>query len=1032
MWKLIYILFFILYTLAVPAQEKRNVASPELSSQNYILILSSYQYDNPYTTAITKKLQYYLEQENPGLIFRTVYASLDIQQTMLASRLNMQKAFGQARLTPGVLLPRILVLVGDESWMLYRIMNLRGKWGKVPVVLCGVNPKIHKDYTNFFFLASFADSLMISIPESAKQLQVTGVLKDNVSYNASIFMHKMMPSLKEIVYISGGNYSDEYAWQEEQKNLSALYPELKLSYFNRRLISAEEICHYTDQLSCDSAAILFHSYPGFLSSLKLPAFSLRDGGPGNNEIVGGYFTSSDQYARQTASLVMRIYNGSPVSELPFQYVQNHHFYLNAQAPYLPQSNWEPKELPGLIYYNVPQPFVIRHLRLIAMILLIAVIGATSFLIFRKTRRYQSHIQTLLKKYKVLHEKFQTIYDNMPVALLIFNEQGKLMKMNPTAKRLQKNWNIKNPETLKLFQDIVTDKRLQEKIHQQENINRILPIQQGKFQPRPSELYEDSCEYFRLVIRYIPDEIHNAGNILVMLIDNTEIYSEKINHKRMRSIFNFAMNKAAIGVAEYNLYSKTGVATDWWRKNMNLQEKTKPESYSIYRYLAPEDQKTIRQFFKDAYEGKREEFSGEIRVLHKDGSVHYLREQIKVMEFRPENGQVWLAELNQNIDKEKKYATEIQASIAKAQEAERLKNTFIANMSHEIRSPLNAIVGFSNLMLNTQDITLRSEMIHHIEESNETLLRLVNDIIDLSKIESGTMTFAFSVIDMNALLRDLDAMFQLKANQKHLQLECICPQEELYIHSDKIRLRQVISNFISNAIKFTTIGSICVGYQLENKKLYVYVRDTGIGIPGDQVSKIFNRFYRADKTYQGYGLGLSIAQAVIEGLKGEIGVESEQGKGSTFWFRIPVEIIKNNSPANKLANEMYFSELPANQHPRLLIVEDNESNFLLMHFMLRECFYITHAWNGEEAVELYRKGQYDLILMDIKMPKKNGYQATQEIRALSSQVPIIATTAYAFSKDETLALNNGFNAFLAKPLKKQTLLDTIYYWLNHAN
>ena len=1025
----ILLIFYSWMTVAgvTPSQEIK------ISGQNYILILCAYQYENPYATAITKKIQHNLEQANPELIFRTVYGSLDIQQTMLASRLNMQKAFGQGRLTSKVFIPRVLVLVGDESWMLYRIMNLRGKWEKVPVVLCGVNAQIQKDYSNFFSRGSFADSLMIPLSQSVKNLQVTGILKDNVSLNVVTFMHKIFPALREIVYISRGDYSDEYAWQEQQQAFVNNLPRVKRSYFNQRLVSSDSIIQYINNLSSDSAAILFNTRPSFLPSLKLPAFALRDGGTENDDVIGGYYTLSNQFAQQTSQLVMRIFNGTSLKELPFQYVQNHHFYLNAQAPHLPNSNWQKRDLPGLIYYNVPPPFYIRHLRLIIAILLLASVSVTILMIYRKSKKYRQHIQNLLNKYKGLHEKFQTIYDHMPIALLIFNEQGQLLYKNPFVRKLERLWFADTFDHLNLFQDIFTNTLLQEKIHNRENINRILPVCNGKLQSRPAEMYQEDYYYFRLIVRYIPAENYNAENILVMLMDNSEIYREKIAHKRLRSVFNFAMNQAHIGVAEYNLCTRTGIATDWWRKNLNLQSRLLRNDMSSYKHVIEEDQEAIRHFFKEAHYGKGKFFSKEIGVFHSDGSLHHLREQIKVMEYQPANNQIWLAELSQNIDEEKKYAAEIQTAIDKAQKAERLKNTFIANMSHEIRTPLNAIVGFSNLISSTPDLEARAEMIHHIEENNEILLRLVNDIIDLSKIETGTMTFTFSTTDLNALFEDIRTIFQIRAKQKNLSLTCICPLEELYLLMDKIRIRQVISNFVSNAIKFTVKGNIQLGYELEKDKLYVYVKDSGIGIPEDHLSKVFKRFYRANKIQQGYGLGLSIAQAIIEGLNGEIGVDSQKDKGSKFWFRIPVEVVNHSSSSlHAQSHPSMVSHLTTKQFPHLLIVEDDESNYLLMHFMLRDDFRITHARNGEEAVELYKKEQPDLILMDIKIPKKNGYQATEEIRALSSQVPIIATTAYAFSKDEAQALNNGFNAYLAKPLKKQLLLDTISYWLNYAN
>ena len=1023
----IILLFICFLTTSLKAAEKEY----KLNSENYILILSANQYENPYTTAIAKKIQNELEQANPALIFRTVYASLDIQKTMLASRLNMQKAFSQARLTRKVLVPRVLVLIGDESWMLYRIMNLRGIWGKVPVVLCSVHPKILKDYGDFFTADTFTDSLFLPVAASTKKLSVTGVLRDEVSYNRTQCLSHSFPSLKEIVYISNGTYDDEYSWYQEKKMLGSTLSQVKTSYFNCRKTDRNSICNYINRLPADSAAVVFNSIPSFIADLQIPSYSLRDGGPTNNQITGGYFTTSDQYARQTASLIMRIYEGTPLTDLPFQYVQQHYFYRNAQSSYSPPVPRDFLKAPELRHYNLPPPFFMRHLRPITLLLVLACIFIISYLIYARTRKYQQESKSLLTKYKLLHEKFRIIYDNMPIALLIFDSNGSLLHKNDAALALLRSWKWKHPEAPNLYDDFFPDRHLQDKIRHQENINRMLSIYEGRYLSRPTGIQQEVCQYFRLVIRYIPGHTPNENNILVMLVDTTDIYQEKIAHKKMRNVLHFAMNKADIGVAQYNLFDQAGMVSDSWRHHMGWEG---PESWNdrtAYRYVAPDDRQILRQFLQQAREGKEERLTCEISVCPPNDTVHYIRENIKVMEYHPEQGQIRVAEINENIDREKQLASAIQAATRKAREAEQLKNTFIANMSHEIRTPLNAIVGFSNLMIVTGDLEIRQEMIHHIEENNEILLRLVNDIIDLSKIESGSMTFAYSVTDVNALLQDVATIYQIKANQKKLQFSCECPQKELYILTDKIRLKQLMTNFLTNALKFTKQGSIRLGYRLDQDRLTLYVSDTGIGIPETQRQSIFKRFYRANKTAQGYGLGLSISQAIVEGLNGEISVESEEGRGSTFRAIFPVKKAKPVTSPSAGNFPTFSDDREPHHQPHILIVEDDPSNFLLLHFMLKNHFRISHAWNGEEAIDLFGKGNFDLILMDLKIPGKNGYETTLEIRAQSRTIPIIATTAYAFSKDETQALDNGFNAFLAKPLDKKTLLETINHWLNHV-
>ena len=382
-----------------------------------------------------------------------------------------------------------------------------------------------------------------------------------------------------------------------------------------------------------------------------------------------------------------------------------------------------------------------------------------------------------------------------------------------------------------------------------------------------------------------------------------------------------------------------------------------------------------------------------------------------------------------IDKQKEDEIELRKAKDKAEESDRLKSAFLANMSHEIRTPLNAIVGFSNLLTIAENEEERDEYINIISSNNELLLQLINDILDVAKIEAGTLEFIDSEIDINALLSDIEQSSRLKAPEG-VQVSFVEKLPYCIIMSDKNRLAQVITNFINNAIKFTKEGSIRFGYEHKDDKLLFYVKDTGCGIEPEKKDLVFNRFVKLNSFAQGTGLGLAICQMIVKKLGGEIGVESELGTGSTFWFTLPDTVIHGIN-IQSIKTTVHEEAVINNTNPKkatLLIAEDNESNYILIRAILKE-YDLLHARNGNEAVRLYHEHHPDLILMDLKMPDMDGYEATAEIRKEDSDIPIIAVTAFAFAEDEQRVRQSGFNGYAAKPIKPAELKKIIVQYLS---
>ena len=366
---------------------------------------------------------------------------------------------------------------------------------------------------------------------------------------------------------------------------------------------------------------------------------------------------------------------------------------------------------------------------------------------------------------------------------------------------------------------------------------------------------------------------------------------------------------------------------------------------------------------------------------------------------------------------------------KAERSNQLKSAFLANMSHEIRTPLNAILGFSRIIAETENAEERLQYYDIVEKNNMRLQELINEILDLSKIESGMMEFNYAPVSLYTLCEDVKNTYSFRC-QPGVELVFEESDPSLVISTDRNRLFQVFSNLIGNATKFTAKGSISFGYKLKEKEIVFHVADTGSGISDDKIDKIFDRFIMANNQVQGTGLGLSISKIIVEKLGGKIAVQSKMGTGTTFTFTLPYISANGDMKWEEKLTPASIKDNNRTSHQEMtiLVAEDYQSNYDLIEAMLGKMYKLVHAHDGMEAIIFYEQYKPDLILMDIKMPNINGLDATRAIREMSADVPVIAVSAYAYEKDKIAAIESGCNEFLTKPVSADLLKMTINKYL----
>ena len=517
------------------------------------------------------------------------------------------------------------------------------------------------------------------------------------------------------------------------------------------------------------------------------------------------------------------------------------------------------------------------------------------------------------------------------------------------------------------------------------------------------------------------------DITVKKAQEREIIESYKKIKATQTELSLALNAGKLSSWNYNI--KEGL---FCKFDVHIENIEKRSLQSIYESIHPDDRNKFMALLEVvAHKQKLPENRIILRVLE-NNATDYSYSSFTYSAVEDEAGNVVVITfIQRDITEDIIYQQNLITAKNKAEEADKLKSTFLANMSHEIRTPLNAIVGFSELLTETDDAEEKFEYKQLIETNSEILLKLIGDILDLSKIEVGSIDINRQKLNLCQLCDELYRSFQQRIKNPKVTLKLINPYTKCVANFDKYRFMQIFTNFATNAIKYTPQGEIVMGYECMPGQVRIYVKDSGIGIPEEKKNRIFSRFEKLDTFAQGTGLGLSICKAIADATGGEVGFKSKANIGSEFWYigYTDVEYVEKSEVADEDLNNKSTEHLSADSSVKIkdlniLIAEDNDSNYLLIKKLLKDN-QLTRAITGVEAIEKIKAQTFDIVFMDMRMPVMNGLEATSLIREFNQITPIIALTANAFDSDRENALAAGCNHFMTKPVKKRELMDLLF-------
>ena len=498
-------------------------------------------------------------------------------------------------------------------------------------------------------------------------------------------------------------------------------------------------------------------------------------------------------------------------------------------------------------------------------------------------------QALQRSERLLHN----IYKNLPVGIELYNKEGVLVDLNDKELDL---FHVDSKEELlgiNIFENPVFPEEMKERLRNNEDADFTFRYDFSKLGEYYSNNKAEGTINLVTKVTTLYDENHNPVNYLLINADKTETTVAYNKIQEFEEFFELIGDYAKVGYAHFNILSKQGHAQKSWYKNIGEESGTPlSEIIGTYKSFHPDDRDLILQFFEEVQKGNADKLSHKIRVFRENGECTWTHVNLFVRKYAPQDKVIELISINYDITDLKQIEEMLVNERDRAEASDRLKSAFLANMSHEIRTPLNAIVGFSSLLASAENVVEKELYNSLISHNNELLLNLINDIIDLSKIEAGYLELHQNWFNLTELLDECVAEYA-RLLPSGVELLTSYPEHDALVELDKLRIKQVLNNFLSNALKNTIRGYVEVFYEIDKHCVRIGVKDTGRGIPQNMLEKIFERFEKVDSFAQGVGLGLSICKSIVDKMNGRIQVYSQLGLGTTFIAELPCHSILVN-------------------------------------------------------------------------------------------------------------------------------------------
>ena len=863
--------------------------------REYILVLSSINFNEAWANNLYQNILD--EFSSPG--FHVEAEELSIPMMTRIEEVEEKREYLLSRyLKP----PKVVVFIGDPAWLVCQPLFDK-EWKDIPTVICYSRDSMPRNLENFVNKDFLGEGKFVLTEVATAGYNLTVIKQPFYVKNTIDLIRRLQPEVKKIALISDDRYISAMVREEVCGVLEKDFPELKLDLLTSIDISTEKLLDTLMGYSREVGIIYNSWFVGkkqseshYLSDnlqkiiygfVDAPVFTLTEMDMETGAFAGGYFISASTFGKVAVQTIRQILDGVPARNVEGRIGGEPKVYLNYH--HLQHHGVDPNSITGdVVFYQVPPNFYQLYKEYIiiglAFIILLGAIGLMRFHVMCQRRQQRQREFQLLSQYRKL-------VDNMPVIYirkqLIFDEEGNVVDF------IFRDVNNLFEEVFHCTRDRVVGKRLSEADVDNQLLDYMMDKESGRITSFVFPEENNKIRYYDKLS--FPSSEKNFVD--VFFIDRTEEYlvslkmkEHQVSLEALNRRYELVLGATRLIPWTWNLLNKEisydiTYVTHGYCKTKDSRMMTEKEGIMI---VHQDDRVRMHNAYLDLYYDRVNIIREEHRSLFWDGTDEYVwfESFVTVGDRDGEGHTTLLFGGSLLIDERKKMEEELLKAKEAAEISNHLKSAFLANMSHEIRTPLNAIVGFSNVLAYTEDENERQEYIKIIENNNTLLLQLIGDILDLSKIEAGVFEFVYSKVNLNVLLMEVIRAARLRLKDDSVVVEFVECLPECVICSDVNRLMQVMNNLITNAIKFTAKGSIRVGYRLrEDESLYFYVSDTGCGIPADKLKEVFGRFVKLNSFQQGTGLGLSICESIVTRLGGQIGVMSEVGQGSTFWFTL---------------------------------------------------------------------------------------------------------------------------------------------------